>query len=415
MLIDIQSMFKDIIETPQQRRSAMQAEGEQRAQTAVGTLSGAGRWAAPLVAELERQRPERSEALQRGLGGMFNAIPGVERETRTPSQQLQGALAGMDITTQEGVTQASATLRNLGYADKALELEQQFAEQARAEEDRTLGRTLKEGELSLQKQRMALAEQEQRSREEQLRLQALRDERAYQVQGFDVANQTEQLRISRLNSDLRAEEIAIQRERNQSLGRAETDQTRRYIMEATTEAIEQRTNATSMLMVAQQYENLQPRSGIFGSSAAAFREFLGTQGGEDAVKQQYIKLRNSDVINGLPPGTASDNDILIFMGGWPPENASASYIASFMRGQAKVSAISSEMNAAKAQYISDNNGNVAGFYDLWSAQSSDEDFLESVQSKYSISFSGEDDTAVRQSLLENMGISESNRRTNTNR
>jgi hypothetical protein len=131
MLIDIQSMFKDIIEAPQQRRAAMQQEGEQRAQTAVGTLSGAGRWAAPLVAQMERQQPERSAAMQRAFGGMLNAIPGIDRETRTPSQQLQGALAGMDITTQEGVTKASATLRNLGYADKALELEQRFAEQAR--------------------------------------------------------------------------------------------------------------------------------------------------------------------------------------------------------------------------------------------------------------------------------------------
>lgn len=150
MLIDIQSMFKDIIETPQQRRAAMQAQGEQQAQTAVGSLSGAGRLLAPLIAQLARQQPERSEALQRGLGGMLNAIPGVERETRTPSQQLQGALAGMDITTQEGVTKASATLRNLGYADKALELEQGFAAQQSAQEESAFKRSATQQGLEIQ-------------------------------------------------------------------------------------------------------------------------------------------------------------------------------------------------------------------------------------------------------------------------
>jgi hypothetical protein len=356
----------------------------------------------------------RDEMLQRSVGGLFGL------DTRNESEKLQQVLS--QAQTPEQQAQLPAMLRQMGYGQQAMALEQQLAEQARGLEDRAVNQQLQQGqlglqqgELALQQQRTVLAEQEQRSREEQLRLQALRDERQFQVQGFEVANQTEQLNIARLNSDLRAEEIAIQRDRNMSLGRAETDQTRRFIMEATTEAIEQRTNATSLLAVAKQYENVQPRAGIFGSSAAAFREFLGTQGGEDAVKQQYLRLRNSDVINSLPPGAASDTDIRIFMGGWPPENASADYIAQFLRGQAKASAIAAEMNAVKSQYISDNNGNIAGFYDLWSQQSSDEGFLDAVQGKYGVSFAAEDDTAVRQSLLEGMGISESTRRTNTNR
>lgn len=133
MLIDIQSMFKDIIETPQQRRAAMQQEGEQRAQTAVGALSGAGRWAAPLVAQMERQQPERSAAMQRAFGGMLNAIPGIDRETRTESQQLQAVLseAGTDIQA------LPARLRQMGYGDQALKVEEAIAEKTRVAANET--------------------------------------------------------------------------------------------------------------------------------------------------------------------------------------------------------------------------------------------------------------------------------------
>lgn len=133
MLIDIQSMFKDIIETPQQRRAAMQAQGEQQAQTAVGSLSGAGRLLAPLIAQLARQQPERSEALQRGLGGMLNAIPGVERETRTPSQQLQAVLGSSNTSTAAGLEKTAQEVEKLGYGVEAASIRQQVKEKQKAE------------------------------------------------------------------------------------------------------------------------------------------------------------------------------------------------------------------------------------------------------------------------------------------
>lgn len=403
-MVDIQSLFQDIIETPRQRQQAMQAQGQREAQIATNALSGRSQIFAPLVSQLAASQGSRDEMLQRSVGGLFGL------DTRNESEKLQQMLS--QAQTPEQQAQLPAMLRQMGYGQQALALEQQLAEQARGLEDRAVNQQIQQGELGLQQQRMSLAEQEQRSREEQLRLQALRDERQFQVQGFEVANQAKQIEIAEMNAELRAEEIAIQRERNMALGRQETDQTRRFIMEATNEAIEQRTNATSLLAVAKQYENVQPRAGVFGSSAAAFREFLGTQGGEDAVKQQYLRLRNSDVINSLPPGAASDRDITIFMGGWPPENASADYIAQFVRSQARIATVAAEMNATKAKYISDNNGNIAGFYDYWQTVSSDPNFLDGIQEKYGVSFNGEDEAAQKDAIVNNLQIT---RRTNTNR
>jgi hypothetical protein len=76
--------------------------------------------------------------------------------------------------------------------------------------------------------------------------------------------------------------------------------------------------------------------------------------------------------------------------------------------------MAAEMNAAKAKYISDNRGNVAGFYEYWQGISAEPNFLDSVQEKYGVSFAAEDDAALRQSLLESMSLGEG-RRTNTNR
>lgn len=408
MLTNIQSLFADILQTPQQRALQLTNEGLARAELATRGLSGGAAMLSPLIASEARTAPMREEMLSRSLGRLFG------QDVRTESESIQNTLSQADTSTPEGQQALITALRNQGYGAQAAQLQQQMAEQAIALEDRAVNQQLQQGELGLQQQRMLLAEQEQRSREEQLRLQALRDERQFQVQGFEVANQSQQVEIARMNAELRAEEIAIQRERNMALGRQETDQTRRFIMEATNEAIEQRANATSLLAVAQQFENVQPRAGVFGSSAAAFREFLGTQGGEDAVKQQYLRLRNSDVINSLPPGAASDRDITIFMGGWPPENANANYIAEFVRAQAKIATVAAEMNAAKAKYISDNNGNIAGFYDYWQAISSEPEFLDSVQEKYGVSFAAEDEAALRQSLLESMSLNQG-RRTNVNR
>lgn len=405
-MVDIQSLFADIIESPRQRRQAMQAQGQREAQIATNTLSGRSQIFAPLVAQLAASQGSRDEMLQRSVGGLFGL------DTRNESEKLQQLLS--EAKTPEQQAQLPNTLRQMGYGQQAMALEQQLAEQARSLEDRALNQQLQQGELGLQQQRMSLAEQEQRSREEQLRLQAARDAAQLNYQGFQIQNEQEQLRIAEMNAELRAEEIEMQRQANIARLQQQTDQTNRFIKEATDEALEQRTNATSLLSVAKQYENVQPRAGIFGSSAAAFREFLGTQGGEDAVKQQYLRLRNSDVINSLPPGAASDRDITIFMGGWPPENASADYIAQFVRGQAKAATIAAELNAAKASYIAANNGNVAGFYELWTEKSADPNFLDDVQEKYGVSFAAEDDEALRQSLLESMSLGQG-RRTNTNR
>jgi glycogen synthase len=71
-----------------------------------------------------------------------------------------------------------------------------------------------------------------------------------------------------------------------------------------------------------------------------------------------------------------------------------------------MAALSAEQNKFKAEYISNNRGNVAGFMDEWDSRIAEEGFLESISTKYGVSFTNEDmpsNDDERTALLESLG------------
>jgi hypothetical protein len=53
----------------------------------------------------------------------------------------------------------------------------------------------------------------------------------------------------------------------------------------------------------------------------------------------------------LPPGSASDKDVVMAMGGFPPETADAKTMASFLRGMAKLNQYTAVSENAKAEWV----------------------------------------------------------------
>ena len=139
-MVDIQSLFADIIESPRQRQQAMSAQGAQEAATLTNNLYGGARLAAPLLAQLAMSAGKREEGLRQSVGGLFGI------DTRTPSQQLQEVLS--QATTPEQQAQLPEQLRQMGYGSQAMALEQQMAEQARALEDRERAEELRVASLT---------------------------------------------------------------------------------------------------------------------------------------------------------------------------------------------------------------------------------------------------------------------------
>ena len=397
MAINITSLFQDILESPEQKQQRQMAEGFARSQNAVAGLTGLATAAAPLVGTMAELQGRRTEALQRGVGGLLG------RDVRSTSERLQDALSQFNPQDPRSVSQTTQMLQQMGLGAQGAQLAAMALEEQQKTKALDLQAEAARQAIDLNVTQEARAVSAEGRADRELELRQAQEKRLLEQQGFEIRNNAGMLAVQRQNANLRAEEIELTRERNAQIAEQQTDQTRRMIAEATTESLNSRASAVNMLTLSKQYELTQPTPGAFGDAASAWRGFLGRQGGEDAVRQEYVKLRNEATISGLPPGSASDRDIQIAMSGWPPENAKADYLAQFMRGQAKLAAISAEMNSAKSSYISSNNGNLAGFVEYWGETSSGEDFIKGIEEKYGISFaaqSPEDEQAVRDATLQ---------------
>ncbi len=87
----------------------------------------------------------------------------------------------------------------------------------------------------------------------------------------------------------------------------------------------------------------------------------GVFGGQDAVsglRAEYNQLVNAQAVKNLPPGPASDKDIQLAKQGFPPDSANTDYLASFLRGMAKMQQAVGASADRKANWIA-SNGSLA--------------------------------------------------------
>jgi hypothetical protein len=121
MLTNIQSLFADILQTPQQRAMQLTNEGLARSELATRGLSGGASMLSPLIAAEARSAPMREEMLSRSLGRLFG------QDVRTESESIQNMLSQADTTTVEGASALAEMLRKQGYGAQAAEIDTQVA------------------------------------------------------------------------------------------------------------------------------------------------------------------------------------------------------------------------------------------------------------------------------------------------
>lgn len=110
-------------------------------------------------------------------------------------------------------------------------------------------------------------------------------------------------------------------------------------------------SAGQTLDLANRLEKLGGGNGGFTSGWEWLKKAGGWQGEYSAARNDYTRLRNSAAVKSLPAGSASDKDVAIAMQGFPPESADATYIASFLRGLAKLQQREAVFEDAKAQWV----------------------------------------------------------------
>jgi hypothetical protein len=97
-----------------------------------------------------------------------------------------------------------------------------------------------------------------------------------------------------------------------------------------------------------------PAGGALATGEEAFRKFMGSPDAVSNLKIKYYRLRNSDAVANLPPGSASDADVQLALQGWPGDNAPLSQIRSFLVGMQKMQQSKLEFQRFTTDYIGDN-------------------------------------------------------------
>jgi len=120
------------------------------------------------------------------------------------------------------------------------------------------------------------------------------------------------------------------------------------------------TSSMASRSLASQYESLannisaEVGSGVAARGEEAVRRFFGREDQITRLRQEYRRLRNSQVIQNLPPGAASDRDIQVALEAFPPETANPDVLVRFLRGTAKLQRYDAALAAAKAEWTAQN-------------------------------------------------------------
>lgn len=131
MAIDVQSLFADIIDTPEQRQQKLLQQGMAQGQLLSSGLRGRAAALAPLAQVAGQLGVQRQEDLRRAVQPMIGIDP------RTTGEKLAEQLGQIDTSTPEGLMQAAQAIQSVDPV-RAAALRQASVEATRAEEEREL-------------------------------------------------------------------------------------------------------------------------------------------------------------------------------------------------------------------------------------------------------------------------------------
>jgi hypothetical protein len=104
--ININTLFADIIDTPEQRQEKLLQQGMTQGRLLSSNLTGLARAAAPLAQMAGQLGVQRNEDLRRAVQPMLGLDP------RTDSEKMQEKIGQMDFTTPQGLIDAANALQS---------------------------------------------------------------------------------------------------------------------------------------------------------------------------------------------------------------------------------------------------------------------------------------------------------------
>lgn len=128
---------------------------------------------------------------------------------------------------------------------------------------------------------------------------------------------------------------------------------RKIVNDSSITSIALRESSRGLLDLANKFD---AKGGGFGSFAKITEEIAKMTGRQDdftRIRNEYTRIRNSEAIKALPPGVATDKDVQLALEGIPPATADAKFIASFLRGTAKLSQYQAAFEQSKADWVNE--------------------------------------------------------------
>jgi hypothetical protein len=102
------------------------------------------------------------------------------------------------------------------------------------------------------------------------------------------------------------------------------------------------------------YDNRLLETGSAGVASSFFeltKNIAGMRDSESFLRTAYTREKNTEIINSLPPGVASDRDVAIFSEGFPPKNASISEILSFFQAAKRINSLTQDLSLLAENHI----------------------------------------------------------------
>lgn len=130
-----------------------------------------------------------------------------------------------------------------------------------------------------------------------------------------------------------------------------TPDARKVINEAAGSSVMATNSAAQMRGLADQFAAASAAGGAIGSASEKFKELTGGQDYMTQLRREYTRIRATQVNALLPPGPASDKDILNAQAGFLKETADPKEIASWLRGVAKLQDYQAKLDDAKGEWV----------------------------------------------------------------
>lgn len=179
----------------------------------------------------------------------------------------------------------------------------------------------------------------------------------------DIANDAKRVGLDAKRLEL--DWMKAMREAAQAAGGAlplETDE-RKAVGDAAKEAVVLNGSADATETLAAKMSDAAARgeaSGIRGGLMRKWETFIGNESEMTQLRNEANQFITKGVVDALPAGAASENDVRMVKAGFPGENADTAYVSKWLKSYANVKRAAAKVKRAESIWISANQGGGLG-------------------------------------------------------